>query len=244
MDRYIGITGFKTIDEVITCKVNSMGQKPIVMYGVLTSAKTIAYPEKEGTRRPSLENLGALLWKIPIGSLPTIHHCTYNRKFSQELDTILSYDRIYDLGLVKAVQINQRLPEVSEIEKIKKKYSDIKIILQLEPDDIADPKATGRLVNDYDGLVDYFIIDPSRGIGKGLDVNDTMTMLDNIKINAMPVIAGGLCASNVGYLVKFFRKEYGDNFCIDVEGRIRDADDKLNIKKMTEYMGEAYRAYK
>ena len=241
--RYIGITGFMDIGEIIKCKVHSMGQEPMIMYGILTSSKTIAYPSKEGTRRPSLDNLSLLLEEIPIQSLPTIHHCTYNRKFSQELDIILSQDRIYDRGLVKAVQINQRLPEVIEMEKMKKKYPGLKMILQLEPEDIEVPEATGRRVNDYDGLVEYVIIDPSRGIGKELNMYDTLNVLNKIKINAMPVIAGGLSAANVGGVIKSFRKEYGDGFCIDVEGKIRDADDKLNIKKMTSYMKEAYDAY-
>ncbi|MGV8140867.1 MAG: hypothetical protein ACP5NW_00330, partial [Candidatus Woesearchaeota archaeon] len=102
MERYIGITGFKRIEEVIACKVDSMGREPIIMYGILTSAKTIINPSKEGTRRPSLDNLDSVLYEIPVNSLPTIHHCTYNRKFFTELDTILSKDRIYDRGLVKA----------------------------------------------------------------------------------------------------------------------------------------------
>ncbi len=242
-NRYIGVTGFKHREEIITCKVHSIGQEPIIMYGILTSAKSLTHPSKEGTRRPSLENFNSLLWEIPQGSLATIHHCTANRKFLTELDTILSKDSIYDRGLVKAVQINQRLPEINEMEKTKKKYSGLKMILQLEPEDLATPYETGKKIKDYDGLVNYIIIDPSRGIGKTLDMYATLVMLQEIKIPMIPVIAGGLHAGNVGEVISFFRKEYGENFSIDAEGRLRDADDSLSIEKMSAYVTAAYEAY-
>jgi len=248
MEKYIGITGFKTQEEIVRCKVGSWsyseGKGPIVMYGILTSKKSIAYPLREGTRRPSLENLSSVLEEIPFESLPTIHHCTDNRHFSEELDIILSQDRIYDRGLVKAMQINQRLPEISELEKIKKNYSNLKIILQLEPEDLANPKHTGKIVNNYDGLADYVIIDPSRGVGITLDMHNSLDVLKEIKINAMPVIAGGLNPNNVREVINFFRKEYGHNFCIDAEGKLRDESDTLDINKMQSYLKEAYLAYK
>jgi len=244
MERYIGITGFKTKEEIDACIEESSGKEPMIMYGILTSPKNFSNIAREGSRRPAFINLASLLEYVPKSAMPTIHHCSNNRQISSELDTLLIADDIYDRGLCKAIQINQRLPDVKEIKTFKKKYSDIKIILQLEPEDIADPKATGQIVNNYEGLVEYVIIDPSKGIGKELNVYDTLKVLNNLKINAMPVIAGGLSAENVGAVVKFFRKEYGDGFCIDVEGKIRDVEDKLSVEKMTSYIKEAYKVYR
>jgi phosphoribosylanthranilate isomerase len=243
IERYIGITGFKTKEQVEACRQASIGLEPIIMYGVLTSQKTLIDPTSEGTKRPALVNITGLLEYIPKTALPTIHHYTENRQFMQELGQILSFQNIYDKGFVKAVQLNQRLPDISEVEKLKNQYSNIKIILQLEPQDIATPEVTGKIVSNYQGLVDYVIIDPSRGIGKELNIHDTLKVLNNLKIDAIPVIAGGLSKDNVYDLVKFFRKEYGNNLCIDAEGKLMNNQGTLSIDKMKGYLDAAYRGY-
>ena len=244
MNKYIGITGFKTEEEVNACYEASLGLEPIIMYGVLTSRKNFSNILSEGNKRPAFINLAHILESVPKNALPTIHHYTNNRQISTELDTLLIADDIYDRGLCKAVQINQRLPNVKEIETIKKKYSDLKIILQLQPQDIEIPETTGRKVKYYDGLVDYVIIDPSRGVGKELDMYDTLKVLNKIQINAIPVIAGGLSSENVANVISFFKREYGNEFCIDAEGKLRDEFDRLSLEKMMSYMKEAYRAYR
>lgn len=241
--RYIGITGFKTKEEIDACKIISLNKEPIIMYGILTSQKTLNNPSSEGSRRPSLYQVPQLLEAIPKNAMPTIHHCTDNRDFYLELDKVLSYDNIYDKRLCTAIQLNQRLPKISELEKTIKKYPDLNIILQLEPMDLATPKNTGKKLNEYSGLIDYVIIDPSRGVGITLDINNSLEVLKEIKINAIPVIAGGLNSQNIKEVITFFRKEYGNNFCIDAEGKLRDENDKLNIKKMQSYITEAYKGY-
>jgi phosphoribosylanthranilate isomerase len=244
MERYIGVTGFKTKDEIDACDIATLNSEPKVMYGFLTSRKSFANIVSEGTRRPALINLANLLESVPKNALPTIHHCTENRDVSLEIDALMCADYIYDRGLCRAIQINQRLPEVNELEKIKKKYSNLKFILQLEPEDLLNPKHTGKIVNNYDGIADYVIIDPSRGIGITLDMHNSLDVLKELRINAMPVIAGGLNSSNVRDVISFFRKEYGNNFCIDAEGKLRDESDALVIKKMQSYIKESYLAYR
>jgi hypothetical protein len=242
--RYIGVTGFKTVKEVELCRDTSRGRKPSIMYGILANPKTISYPGIEGTRRPKLTDISKLLPHMPRDSIPTIHYCTQNRQVSKELASILDYDSNFNEGY-RTVQLNQRLPDVREIEKLKNRYSGIlTVILQLEPPDLADPKKTGKILNDYNGLVEYVIIDPSLGAGLDLDKSTSLRMMNEIKINAMPVIAGGLSGNNVAQTIAFFRSEYGENFCIDAEGQLRGRSDELIVPKMKSYLKEAHDAYK
>lgn len=242
-NRYIGVTGFKTTAEIAACSATSLSQEPMMMYGILTTPRMLAEPARAGTRRPARNKLIPLFKTIPRYALATIHHCTDNRQFTQELDQLL-LPALYEQNLCDALQINQRLPEVKELAYLRKQYPDLQLILQLEPEDLETPKLTGEKLNAYEGLVDYVIIDPSRGVGKILDRHVTLAMLQEIKIPMTPVIAGGLHAGNVEAAVSFFRSEYGENFSIDAEGRLRDANDVLSLEKMTAYLTAAYGAYR
>lgn len=244
MRRYIGITGFKTVDEVYFCDSVASRKEPMLMYGVLTSQKSLKDPELEGSRRPAMIAVPELLAAVPDYALPMIHHCSDNRKIAEELSRILSYEDIYDRGLVKAVQLNQRLPDISELEKVKNRYTGLQIVLQLEPPDLIDPKGTGRMVKNYEGLIEYVIIDPSRGAGKKLSLNNTLEVLLALETKAMPVIAGGLRPYNVAETIRFFRAKYGDDFCIDAEGGLREDENCLSRKLAGGYIQEAMMAYK
>jgi phosphoribosylanthranilate isomerase len=247
MQRYIGITGFKTVDEINYVKELARDNTPQIMYGILTSQKGLNYPTLTGSRRPAMQDITSLLEAIPKNGLPMIHHCTDNRNVSEEVLKVFSYDNMYDKGLVNAVQINQRLPELKELEKIKNKMPNLEIVLQLEPEDLEHPKTAAIKTKEYGSLIDYVIIDPSRGIGKTLDLTTTLNVLNGLReydVKATPVIAGGLSGENVTEIVEFFKKEYGDNFSIDSEGRLREFENTLSRDRVKKYLENAYRAYK
>ena len=243
MNRYIGITGFKAAEEVHFCDSVAKGKEPMLMYGILTSQKSIHSPELEGSRRPAMTKVQEILSTVPEYALPMIHHCSDNRNISEEISRIFSYDSIYDKELVKALQLNQRLPEIKELEKIKGKYDGLQMVLQLEPPDLANPQETGKIVKNYDGIIEYIIIDPSRGAGKELDLDNTLEVLLALDTKAIPVIAGGLNPGNVADVIQFFRKKYGDNFCIDAEGRLREDPNYLSRNLAGNYIRNALKAY-
>jgi phosphoribosylanthranilate isomerase len=244
MKNYIGITGFKSAEEVRSIADYAAEGTPRIMYGVLTSPKNTLDFHSEGRRRAATSKLESIFSAVPLNGFPMLHHCTYNRNFVNELDLILGYNSIYDKGLVKSLQINQRLPEISEVIMLRKKYPELEVVIQLEPPDLENPKSTAKKLIKYEGLFDYIIIDPSRGAGIALDFTNSLDVLNAIKTNAMPVIAGGLHPENVKQTVGFFKKNYSGEFCIDAEGRLRTPDDNaLDIGRTKEYVKRGREGY-
>lgn len=244
MEKYIGITGFKTADEVKYVSSIAENGIPQIMYGILTTPKSIHNPESIGMRRPALVDIPGLLSHVPANGLAMIHHCSDNRELSDEVLKIFSYEDMYDKGLVRALQLNQRLPNVSEVEKIKNKYSEMKIVLQLEPPDLENPVLAGERTREYGSLIDYVIVDPSRGAGIRLDLGKSLQVLNEMPSSITPIIAGGLDCSNVYDIVSYFRKNSDRQFGIDAEGRLRNYPEKLSLERTGLYIKNAMEAFK
>ncbi|MGV8150346.1 MAG: hypothetical protein ACP5NV_01330 [Candidatus Woesearchaeota archaeon] len=244
MENYIGITGFKTPSEINYVSSIARNGTPQIMYGILTTPKSIHSPETIGMRRPALNDIPELLSHVPSNGLAMLHHCSDNREISDEVFKVFSYDGIYDKGLVRALQINQRLPEISEVEKIKNKYQDMKIVLQLEPPDLKNPVLAGQKVQEYGSLIEYVIIDPSRGAGIQLNLENSLQVLNEMPSSIIPIIAGGLSDENVFDIVKHFKKQTDRQFGIDAEGRLRVAPEKLSLEKTGLYIKNAMEAYR
>ena len=90
MERpYIGITGFKTEEEVRRvagmCAETEMPADYGPMFGVLCSAKRLSMPEKPGKQSPSYDDLPDVIASINGSALPMVHYFTQNYEYQPSI---------------------------------------------------------------------------------------------------------------------------------------------------------------
>lgn len=230
MKPYIGITGFKTVDEVVAAG-NAFGAHPVdgyvPMFGIASSAKRLADKRTGGEQTPAVQDIPALLTHVPNGSLPMLHYHTTNKDtLIAEVEDLFLIGDVYAHGLCRAMQLNMDWPSPRSLEKVLGCFPDMAIVLQLPK------RAMGGLTaetiatkaHDYEGLVQYVLIDPSGGKGIDFDEHATMDLLHALDA-ALPSVtlgvAGGLSGDNVGQRVSTIRQTYTKSFCIDAQGKLR-----------------------
>lgn len=241
---YIGITGFmsrKEVDEILQNVPADLNRQ--IMIGVLASFKTLQhFKNSMPNRYPELENIRGIFSQHPK-ALNLIH---YNTKERETLCAQL-------LGLAKIAghhlhgfQLNVSWPEPKDLETFHTQSDKkMKIVLQIgsgafEKIDHSPEKLARKVKTEYEGLIDYILLDPSGGQGKQFDPEKAKAYLDallDVNINAALGVAGGLCAETLGsfeLLVKYF-----PDLCVDAEGRLRDKDDNLDLKLAQAYLRRA-----
>lgn len=242
---YVGITGFKTeLDVAIAslffkrCGFAIPGMPYKAMYGFPCSPHKIMNPDKQGSRGPSLNCLASLVKKVPGWALPMVHYFTNEKDtLDEQVKEVFSKNNLYDI--CKALQLNVAWPGLKQVRNIMDEYKEMKIVLQIplplvEETKIKDIVARAK---EYDSLVSYVLVDPSRGKGKQFQEKDISLMCALGK--AMPSttmgIAGGLGPSSVKSKVASVKKEYNDLFSIDAEGALRK-DNELSGYKVRDYI--------
>jgi len=210
--RYIGITGLKTIKEVLKavslfknrkvncnyyyyyCDDNECGCKGLItphkqMLGFLVSDKRLQDPNSEGTQSPALKHLNDLIdCAVAMAEqrndicIPMIHYYTQNRDKLAE-EISKVFTPLYER--CKAVQINIAWPDISQIEKIKQEFPELHIVLQLNKE--AMDKAKGeeliQRAKEYEKLIEYILIDSSGGKGVEFDVEKCAEIVYALTIN-------------------------------------------------------------
>lgn len=257
---YIGITGFKTKEEIIRtanafkenyekCRAYKSVYKP--MFGFLCSNKRLEDKLSEGTQSPAFVQLKELIdYAVEADSLkkciPMIHYHTENAKtLADEIKEV--FDGIYDK--CKAVQLNMTWPAIEQVEKIKKEFPEIQIVFQLNKYALNDLEAENvvKRTKEYEKLVDYILIDPSGGLGVEFDLEkscELMTAIENELENKTIGIAGGLDGENVKDKITNIAKKIHSYFCIDAQGKLRTEDKKeINAEKTNKYVAEALSAF-
>lgn len=252
---YVGITGFKTGEEVDV--VNAIFEKNgfnqnfshLPMYGFIVTDKRLADVMKEGTQSPKFVNLPLLASLLPSTTLPMMHYYTDNKdNLADEIEQVFSYGAMYWSGDCRAVQLNVDWPPLKQIEKIKTMFEEMAIVLQL-PARAMEGKTTAeitRQAKEYDGLVSFALIDPSGGLGLDFDLERSLELMASL-YQAMPTtqigVAGGFSGENVEERVWAIQGRYSEPFCIDAQGKLRDDHNKgkLDLEKVQLYIEKAAR---
>lgn len=255
--RYIGITGFMTLAEVVQCdaafceaKKNThwmlkKGDGLRLMVGVLVSSKTLAggtnrYPN----RYPPVGRVAEIFSLDREHLLRTIH---YNTDDAQTVDE--QVDQLMSIApdAIDAIQLNIRWASPIKLQRVKRQYPDVRIILQIGAgalSDITEPEDIyiGSALKAYAGVADDFLIDPSGGKGEALDIWHAFACLSDHDIPTWmrPGVAGGRNADNVRELKGLMRR-YGSGVNIDAEGllrtpRIGDEGDHLDVSESIRYL--------
>jgi hypothetical protein len=260
--EYIGITGFKTLDEIsaaahiFTGAGITKGSNLTVMYGFLMSAWQLKEKDICGARNPALKDLPALLNAVPEGMMPTIHYCSRPRTFDlKNIAGILNYGGIAKQPI--ALQLNLDWPEPSGLKELKEMFPGIYLIQLINPT-LQTEHETIRKAISYAGIVDKLLIDPSLGAGIEYDAKQTARIINKISEETSLfsyVVCGGLDENNVHGRIVGMKKLMRENtyfdagqemkFSIDAEGRLRSEDGKkLDLYKTAGYINEAVSAFR
>jgi phosphoribosylanthranilate isomerase len=249
MKEYIGITGYKTKEE-ITATQKAFKDAGITSDNNITAMIGFLIHEKqaydwtlEGRRNPSVEKLNDLLYSVPDNWLSTIHYCASSRTLNVDaLSTIIDFED--NKEAIKAVQLNIDYPHPAQIEFLKKRYPGLYIIQQVNPN-FPGIDAVSKVM-DYEGLVDKLLIDPSLGAGIEYNISQSANLINRIYEKTTKfsyVVCGGLSDSNVYGKIMEAKSLVKPHFSIDAEGRLRTWDGQgLNIDAVTNYVKNAARA--
>lgn len=226
---YIGVTGFMDSFEVQEClkafRPPSILEQEglLLMVGVLVSSTTL----KGGTNRwfgryPTMAAVPHILnWCNDPHALCTIH---YNTDEPETLEEQVA--RIIDIGQgrIHALQLNMRWPSPVMLQRIKRRWPELRLILQMGHKAIADVTDGDEVyiqqaMGTYAGTVHDFLLDPSGGLGIPLSVKDAMRYMGKMPKGVRCGVAGGLAADNVSELEPLFLQQ---GVCsTDAEGRLR-----------------------
>lgn len=252
---YIGITGFtskseiqSTLDLFVRHGITLQTDR-IPMIGILVTEETLrlgAHAKKE--RYPPFKEIPELL-KIAKGKcFTTIHYHSKNPGFAEEVRELLSYKRIYENGLCRGLQLNLTDPSSREIQKVRKSFPQLAIILQLNPSLLSTNVKYVSFITKYDyRMVEYFLVDHSRGKGKPIDLTFATTVYKILKSRGIRNgigFAGGFSHINISNHIRYLRRELDTtNFSIDVESGIR-TQDKYDLGKVEQYIANASQAFR
>lgn len=244
-ESYVGITGFMSSGEVTEVISKSFwgDNDPLLMVGVLMSSKTLGGKRNKWSKRyPFGYNISTIFPSHPR-ALNLIHFSTdYPDNLDRELFEAVRIggERLHGF------QLNVVWPKIHLLRAFKKSYPEMKLVLQLGNKAIIKAgksrKVLAQKVADYQGLIDYVLLDGSGGYGLAFDFRSSYEYLSylsevGIKYNIGIGLAGGMCAAEVDRFYELRRCLYLPNgLSTDAEGRLRDRFDQLDIAKAVDYL--------
>jgi len=233
MTAYVGVSGFMRQDEVRGALAAFPDCGRSLMVGVLVSAKTLGGERnKYPNRYPLVDDIAGIFVDDPR-CLNLIH---YSSDVAPDGGTLL---RLLDLGgpHCHGFQFNGAWPRIWDLDRLlvaaESANRGLRIVLQARrgTDGFLLPPA-----DHYDDAATDILLDASGGRGLPLDVAAAREGLselldwDGIGLG----VAGGLCAETVGALAPLMAEYPG--LSIDAEGRLRTAEDDLDMDKVRAYL--------
>ncbi len=181
-----------------------------LMVGLLVSSKTLAGNTNRWTDRyPPVRQIEEL---TSIGGEHLLHTIHYNTDDQATIDEQI--DEVMKLSKgIDAIQLNIKWVSPVKLQRIRRRYPDLRIILQIgagalaevdEPDDIH----LGDALNSYGTSIDDFLVDPSAGEGKPLDIWRAFACIADheIPVHIQPGVAGGRYSGNLHELRGLMRR--------------------------------------
>lgn len=252
--QYVGITGFTSqgqVNELLKNLPNGFGKTDSqiirkIMVGMLVSGKTIkGIPNKWPHRYPTPDVIPSIFVDDPR-VLNLVH---YNTKES-------SPNGIFDeLCLIQETagknfhgfQLNMVWPDpdlLSDwVQYAQSKSIGNTIVLQCGGTALSQvnnsPVELAEKLREYEGIIEYALLDPSGGYGRPFDPGSMIAYLKAIDEAHLPMIdigvAGGLNPDNLDDILAPVLKEF-PNVSIDAEGKLRTKDDHLDMQIAKRYL--------
>ncbi len=250
MTPYIGVTGFTAHDEVASV-LAEMPDTPgrLVMCGVLLSNAMLSGGRSDAPNRcPSPGDIAEIFSDDPR-CLNLVH---YRPRAGDDLAEALG--RATEIGgpNCHGVQINATRgvpwPDLASLAEYRDRWQARRIVLQVGREAMAstggDPIGVAQRCAPYAGIVTDALVDASEGLGRPLDAARSAEYLSAIQ-DAAPdmglVVAGGLHAGNIDELLSPLLPRWV-NVSVDAEGRLRDSDDRLDVRSAAAYLKAGLRA--
>jgi hypothetical protein len=237
--RYIGITGVTESWQGSAFLDLPLASDALVMIGVLASSATIHGGRNRWPMR--YPQLGALrnVFAHHHRALNLVH---FNTNVPERLGTELALAHRLIGEHCHGAQLNVPWPDVDTVINYRNatEASGVRrVVLQMGRAAMRevgnDPRQMAvRVMDQYRGVVDYVLIDPSGGAGEKFDVEfacECFGYLRDIPDLGFGV-AGGLHAANMADQLRPLLLKFPD-FSIDMEGRVRDERDELDISAAT-----------
>lgn len=264
---YVGVTGFAIPGEVESVLSQLPANLPRkLMVGVLASRETLAGnsgPKQFAGRYPKVERIADIFNDDPR-ALNLIHYTSE----SQELTLANEMVEVRtDFGglLCHGIQMNltwpspryvvehyRRMVEYSISAAISPRPTNEVIVLQVGREAVElcgyNPFAVANRLREYEGLVNYVLLDQSGGRGEPFKREMAvlaMTVADQMPKSMGLVLAGGLSALSVDQTLNYFRSFDQPiidraKLSLDAEGRLRNLDgDTLNVEAAIAYVKRA-----
>ncbi|EKE21778.1 MAG: hypothetical protein ACD_7C00126G0002 [uncultured bacterium] len=249
---YVGITGFETIGQVNTMlDVFERSQKELLnpikyklMIGLMISYKTLNdIPSKWSSIWVPKENIKHLFIEHPL-ACNALHYADYDGKTeTKHLVSAVGYGG----RDIHALQLDMIWPSDEMLSELKKEYPKIDIVLQVSTPALAqvedDPSRLIKRLEEYEGLIDFVLLDKSMGRGKRMDALGLIPFVDGI-INSMLSLditfAGGLGPDTL-HLGQLLVNKYS-GLSIDAQAQLTltgNAMDPINWTRAAKYLYKA-----
>lgn len=230
---YIGVTGF-TSREQVDAALESLPAGKRLMVGVLASQKTLS-GGKRNARSPASEDIAGI-FSDDSRCINLVHYYT---KDTANLWMQLDGAAIKGGACCHGLQIKIPWPSADDLALFSEMW--FRVVLQIGPTAWAEmtPMTLVHKLDPYIDVITDVLLDASAGRGFPLDVSATRPMVAAIR-NAFPElgisIAGGLCAETLPAVMPLVREF---DLSIDAEGRLRTADDELDLDAVCAYLRAA-----
>lgn len=146
-------------------------------------------------------------------------------------------------------QINIAWPEICLIKEYRRAVGDNdRIVLQIGQKAVemagGTPQGVVDMLYNYAGVVDDVLFDPSGGLGKPFDTERTRELLSAIAERGWDIglgVAGGLGPDSLN-LVEPLVAEF-PNLSIDAQGRLRNAENDIDLNLVSTYLTKALQMF-
>lgn len=239
---YIGITGFMSRKDAEEAWNRFSHPDRLLMIGVLANNKTVEQLTQDQPQRyPHIADIATIFptkGTIRPNILNLIHFNTSDTStLAYHLEVLTSIAGRSFGGF----QLNVPWVDPNILQTYRKRHPGKKIVLQIRRS-FSPRKAAELIAERYARLFDYLLIDQSLGTGRKLKVGRTRKYLQcfrevGVEEYAGLVISGGVCAQTAPSLVGPLVDEF-PNLSVDMEGRIRDKYDRLDVEKASAAVDE------
>jgi len=246
---YIGITDFESSAQAIAMvkvlSANSgVDSRRLLMVGVMMSRKTLnGLPTKWASVWPPKDRL-AEIFAVHHRIVNTLHYADYDGE--DVLMNLLAAARLGGIGL-DAIQLDMVWPDPDALFTFCDARPNLKIVLQVGADALDmfdnDPGRVAQMLTEYNGALDYVLLDKSMGRGLGLSAAVLLPFLREIRARLPGLglaVAGGLGPDTL-HLIEPIVEEFPD-ISIDAQRQLRrsgDAKDPIDWGRATLYIQRA-----
>lgn len=230
---YISMTGVQTLEQAQALKAKLSFSKDAfashrAVIGILTEPATFD-KKAVGAKQPDFHTLPNILATLKPVADTAIHYTTTTPEhLTQEI--MQGITPLYETGLVTIIQYNNAKPDPRQLEQIKHAFPKLEQVIAVTPEMYSQPRWRDNkaFINDYRGLIDHIIIDPSSGTGTAFDLYQSLRWHLTIKehLDVTTCFAGGLGPETITTRIQ----ELGASLpCMDAISF--DAEKELQYKK-------------